>query len=63
MRNDEPRSPCIAVCVLDDDNICMGCYRSAMEITDWFMATDEQKRETLRLALERMQASSAIRLL
>ena len=63
MSNDEPRSPCISVCVLDDEDICMGCYRSAMEITDWFMATDEQKRETLRLALERMQASSAIRLL
>ena len=63
MSDDEPRSPCISVCVLDDDDICMGCYRSAAEITDWFMATDEQKRETLRLARERMQASSAIRLL
>ncbi len=63
MSDDEPRSPCISVCVLDDNDICMGCYRSAAEITDWFMATDEQKRETLRLARERMQASSAIRLL
>jgi predicted Fe-S protein YdhL (DUF1289 family) len=63
MSNDEPRSPCISVCVLDDEDICMGCYRSAAEITDWFMSTDEQKRETLRLARERMQASSTIRLL
>ena len=63
MSDDEPRSPCISVCVLDDDDICIGCYRSAAEITDWFMATEEQKRETLRLARERMQASCAIRLL
>ncbi len=33
------------------------------EITDWFMATDEQKREVLRRARERMQASSNIRLI
>jgi len=63
MRDDEPRSPCISVCVLDDDDVCMGCYRSASEITDWFMATDEQKREVLRRARERMQASSNIRLI
>lgn len=63
MSDDEPRSPCISVCVLDDDDICMGCYRSAGEITDWFMATDEQKREVLRQASERMQASSVIRLI
>jgi len=63
MSDDEPRSPCISVCVLDDDDICMGCYRSASEITDWFMATDEQKREVLRRARERMQAGSNIRLI
>ena len=63
MSDDEPRSPCISVCVLDDDDICMGCYRSSSEITDWFMATDEQKREVLRQARERMQAISIIRLM
>jgi predicted Fe-S protein YdhL (DUF1289 family) len=62
MSDTEPRSPCISVCVLDDDDICAGCYRSAEEITDWFMASNEQKREVLRLAAERMAKSSAIRL-
>ena len=63
MSDAEPRSPCISVCVLDDQNICTGCYRSAEEITDWFMATDEQKREILRRVRERMQASATIRLM
>ena len=63
MSDDEPSSPCISVCVLDDDDVCIGCYRSASEITDWFMATREQKREVLRLARERMQASSNIRMI
>jgi predicted Fe-S protein YdhL (DUF1289 family) len=62
MSDATPQSPCISVCVLDDDDICMGCYRSAEEITDWSMASDEQKRDFLRKARERLQASSAIRL-
>ena len=62
MSDTAPRSPCISVCVLDEKDICTGCYRSAEEITDWFMATDEQKREVLRRARERMQEHSTIRL-
>jgi predicted Fe-S protein YdhL (DUF1289 family) len=62
MSSVEPQSPCIAVCVLDERDICIGCYRSAVEITDWFMASSEEKREILRKSRERMLASSDIRL-
>jgi predicted Fe-S protein YdhL (DUF1289 family) len=62
MNNSEPRSPCISVCVLDEHDICSGCYRSAEEITDWYMASAEQKREVLRRAHERRQASTDIHL-
>lgn len=62
MSDDDPKSPCISLCVLDDNDICMGCYRSAEEITDWFMASGEEKRAALRRATERMQASTSIRL-
>ena len=61
--SDKPPSPCISVCLLDENDICTGCYRSAAEITDWFMATDEDKREILRRARERMQAHTTIRLI
>lgn len=63
MSTEEIKSPCISVCVLDDSDVCMGCYRSAEEITDWFMSTDEQKQEVLRLARERLEASTTIRLM
>jgi uncharacterized protein len=53
----EPKSPCISVCVLDDDDICQGCFRSAGEIADWLMATDADKRAILQLAGERLEAS------
>ncbi|MBE9540132.1 MAG: DUF1289 domain-containing protein [Proteobacteria bacterium] len=62
MSEPEPASPCISVCVLNMDDICMGCYRSAEEVTDWFMASAQQKRDILQRAQQRAQAASSIRL-
>ena len=62
MSETEIKSPCVSICVLDDDDICMGCYRSADEITDWLMTSDEEKREVLRNAKSRMEASTSLRL-
>ena len=58
-----PQSPCISVCALDENDICMGCYRSAEEITDWFMASDEEKYRILERVRERREADGGIRLL
>ncbi|MGK0441559.1 MAG: putative Fe-S protein YdhL (DUF1289 family) [Pseudohongiellaceae bacterium] len=41
------KSPCISVCVLNNDDICEGCYRSSLEITDWVMYSNDEKREIL----------------
>tara|TARA_R110002110_G_scaffold411566_2_gene636110 strand:+ start:53757 stop:53948 length:192 start_codon:yes stop_codon:yes gene_type:complete len=62
MSEEEPRSPCISVCVLDTDDVCQGCFRTANEITDWFMASNEEKREVLARARERLEAAITIRL-
>ena len=62
MTDSRPLSPCISVCVLDENDICMGCYRSADEITDWFMASDDEKREVLRKARQRMEAGTNLQL-
>lgn len=59
----DPASPCISVCALDEQDICMGCYRSASEITDWFMASADEKREILRLSEERRIRDNPVRLL
>lgn len=56
-------SPCVSVCALDENDICMGCYRSATEITDWFMASDEDKRAIMRRVAERREADGGIRLI
>jgi hypothetical protein len=48
---------------LDEEGVCLGCYRTGDEITDWFMADDDRKRDILEAAEQRRQASSAIKLL
>ncbi len=58
-----PTSPCVSICALDEDGVCLGCYRTGDEITDWFMADDDRKRDILEAAEQRRQASSAIKLL
>lgn len=62
MSSTEPQSPCISVCVLDENDICMGCFRSAEEVTDWFMASAEEKQAILERAEQRRDGSSIIRL-
>lgn len=58
----EPASPCVSVCALDENDICMGCYRSAEEITDWFVADAKSKQAMLERAQARREADNPIRL-
>ncbi|KTC41077.1 Fe-S protein [Pseudomonas putida] len=50
------KSPCISVCALDEDDVCTGCQRTAVEITQWGRMSDEQRRDVLRLAHQRAVA-------
>lgn len=44
MSDELVKSPCIFICVLDENDICQGCYRNAQEITDWSeLSTDARK--------------------
>lgn len=51
------KSPCIEVCSLNDQDVCIGCYRTANEIIEWFSASDERKRAILSAVNERRAAS------
>lgn len=62
MSESEPKSPCISVCVLNAEDVCLGCYRSAEEITDWFMASAEDKRAIVERARQRMLKDQPVRL-
>ena len=40
-------SPCIRKCCLNDDNICLGCFRSINEITLWTQVDEKTRRHFL----------------
>lgn len=45
----DPPSPCVDVCVLDENGeYCLGCGRSLEEIATWATLTPDQKRAVLR---------------
>ncbi len=38
-------TPCISQCKLDENDICIGCYRSKSEISDWLNKSEDEKIE------------------
>jgi uncharacterized protein len=58
MAEENVRSPCVSVCALDIDDICVGCYRSVDEITRWSSLDNQAKRDVIVLAGERAKKAS-----
>ncbi len=52
------RSPCISICLLDDNDICSGCFRSVKEITYWGTFDEAAKIAVNQQALERSKLAS-----
>jgi uncharacterized protein len=48
-------SPCVEICALDEQDICIGCQRSAMEITRWGRMSNAERRAVLVLCRQRAQ--------
>lgn len=44
---DSIESPCIDVCELDSDFVCIGCGRTIDEVLKWPEYTDDQKQAVL----------------
>ena len=51
----EPSSPCKRVCRLDEDGMCVGCFRNLDEIASWSIMGKEEKLDVLRKAHLRLQ--------
>ncbi|CAH0148844.1 MULTISPECIES: DUF1289 domain-containing protein [unclassified Pseudomonas] len=46
-------SPCVHVCALDEEDICIGCQRNVDEITRWSRMQNDERRQVLQLCHER----------
>ena len=50
------QSPCIRNCCLDDDDTCLGCFRSLEEIKEWSLVDDHRRQTILGNAQQRKAA-------
>lgn len=61
MEHERPvASPCVQVCALDDDDICIGCQRNVAEITRWARMDTAERRQVLMLCHERAKAKGVL---
>lgn len=60
MSDEIVRSPCVNVCFLEDNDVCVGCYRHSDEITEWAEASNDRRIEILTLSSERRKESGAV---
>jgi predicted Fe-S protein YdhL (DUF1289 family) len=47
------KSPCVAVCALDENDVCIGCYRTGNEITQWGEMDNQAKAEVMKSVAKR----------
>ncbi|MFL1465196.1 DUF1289 domain-containing protein [Marinobacter sp. DUT-3] len=50
---DKVRSPCVSVCALDANDVCIGCHRTGDEIMRWTRMTNDERREVLKKVARR----------
>ena len=50
-------SPCISICALDENDVCVGCHRTGMEISQWGDMSRNERQAVLDLVKEREKAA------
>ncbi|PVZ16024.1 MULTISPECIES: DUF1289 domain-containing protein [unclassified Pseudomonas] len=50
------RSPCVSICALDEHDLCLGCQRTASEISGWGRMNNDERRQVLAQLAERARA-------
>jgi len=53
-------SPCVSICALDEDDVCVGCFRTGREISHWGRMEPDQQREVVRRCQQRMCGDIAL---
>ncbi|MDM7857927.1 DUF1289 domain-containing protein [Thiopseudomonas acetoxidans] len=53
-------SPCVSICALDDNEVCIGCQRTGDEIIRWGKMDNNERRAVLARLTQRAQAQGLI---
>ena len=54
-------SPCVSICVLDENDLCVGCQRTGQEISSWGKMDNQQSRAVLVKTEQRAREQGLIR--
>ena len=53
-----PSSPCVRHCCLDEHDVCLGCYRSLAEILAWHDMSEDEKALLMQTLAARKEAKA-----
>ncbi|WP_152388909.1 DUF1289 domain-containing protein [Azotobacter salinestris] len=53
-------SPCVQLCALDEDDVCLACQRTVDEIRRWRRLDNSERRQILALCAERARAKGLL---
>jgi len=45
--HDPPLTPCVGICRMGEDGLCVGCRRTLGEIARWSTMSDEERRHCM----------------
>ena len=60
MTHETIASPCINICVLNLEDVCEGCYRTADEITEWMSCDNARKKSIFEQSQQRLKAAQSV---
>ncbi len=55
---DPDKDPCVRNCCLDQEDVCLGCFRHVDEICGWYQMSKRQKVKVLKRCQQRREAKS-----
>tara|TARA_B100000780_G_scaffold272797_1_gene235496 strand:+ start:636 stop:821 length:186 start_codon:yes stop_codon:yes gene_type:complete len=47
VKSKEIESPCVGICQYNDEELCIGCFRTAQEISEWSISSDEKREKIM----------------
>lgn len=53
------KNPCVRNCCLNEQDICLGCGRTLVEITGWTRLTDAEREHVLMAAERRKKENNS----
>lgn len=53
-------SPCVSICALDEEDVCIGCQRNVAEISRWSRMDNAERRQVLARCHQRAKAKGVL---